>query len=196
MRFSHCFLALLLIPFLCTCGARPNEDTAATPADSTGMAPTDGGAVDTDVEGSYTITNGAFLGIKPGEPLANYSAALRAGVLQTGEGDFAVFYIDGAAGEELGYVMPDPNDESKVGDIYLTSPKVLTSAGVHVGVTHAQLVEALGPLEFHGSEIEGYTSAQKDGMAYRIDAGNWSYEIDQQTITPETEVIEVVILRP
>ncbi|MBC6993272.1 hypothetical protein QWY85_13515 [Neolewinella lacunae] len=195
MRFSHCFLALLLIPFLCTCGARPNEDTVVSTADSTGMTPAGGNAVDTDQEGSYAIANGAFLGIKPGEPLANYTATLRAGLLQTGEGDFDVFYIDGAAGEELGYVMPDPNDESKVGDIYLTSPKVRTSAGVHVGMTHARLVEVLGPLEFHGSEIEGYTSAQKDGMAYRIDAGNWSYEIDQQTITPETELIEIVILR-
>ena len=53
-------------------------------------------------EGSpYVVSNGFFLGMKPGGSIAEFKDGLRADVLQTGEGDFDVFYIDGAEGNEV-----------------------------------------------------------------------------------------------
>ncbi|MFK8163373.1 MAG: hypothetical protein AB8H12_13000 [Lewinella sp.] len=191
--------AFLLLIILMSCGNdQPATDTASIDV-PTADAPAPPPAIDEDAttavgnDDPYLISNGYFLGLKPGGSLAEFVDGLRSDVLQTGEGDFDVHYIDSAEGDELGYVMADPRDEGTIGNIYITSPKVVTEKGVRVGMSYSALTEKMGQLEVHGSEIEGYTFANTEGMAFRLDAGNWSYEVDPSTIKPETKIIEIVI---
>ncbi|WP_020568989.1 hypothetical protein [Neolewinella persica] len=191
--------AFLFLVVLMSCG---NNKTIAdtegieTPAADT-PDPNDGNTAiyDVDDDDPYLISNGYFLGLTPGGSLAEFVDGLRSGVLQTGDGDFDVHYIDSAEGDELGYVMADPRDGGTIGNIYITSPKVVTEEGIRVGISYSELVEKLGALEVHGSEIEGQTYAISDGISYRLDAGNWSYEIDPSTIEPDTKIIEIVVER-
>lgn len=189
--------AFVLLLICLSCGTDKSiADTTGleTPAADT-PDPNDGNTAiyDVDADDPYLISNGYFLGLTPGGSLAEFSDGLRSGVLQTGEGDFDVFYIDSAEGDELGYVIADPRDEQTIGAIYITSKDVVTEKGVRVGISFAELQQRVGKVEVHGSEIEGYTYAYTDGMAYRLDSGNWSYEVDMSTIAPETEIIEIVI---
>lgn len=193
--------AFFLLFALFSCGSdKTIADTKGieTPAADT-PDPNDGNTAiyDVDDDDPYLISNSHFLGLTPGGSLAEFVDGLRSGVLQTGEGDFDVHYIDSAEGDELGYVMADPRDENTIGNIYVTSPKVVTEKGIRVGMSYAELQEKMGRLEVHGSEIEGYTHAyaDADGLAFRLDSGNWSYEVDPTAIKPETEILEIVIER-
>ncbi len=189
-----CFLCLFL--FACGGGKADLETTQDTPdAEPAPQTMTDEEIVATAEENPYLISNGTFLGMAPGDDLTAFADGLRAGVLQTGEGDFDVFYLDGAEGNELGYLMPDPRDEATIGNIYVTSPDVVTEQGVRVGMSLAELEQRLGELEVHGSEIEGYTYAEKDGLAYRLDANIYTYEVDRAALKPETQVLEIVVDR-
>jgi hypothetical protein len=193
--------ACLLLFVAMSCGnEKPVADTGSIEmptADSPAPAPSaedmPESAVDDD--DPYLVSNGYFLGLKPGGSLAEFVDGLRSDVLQTGEGDFDVHYIDSAEGDELGYVMADPRDEGTIGNIYITSSKVVTEKGVRVGMSFSELQDKIFELEIHGSEIEGQTYVVSDGLAYRLDAGNWSYEIDPSTIKPETKIIEIVVER-
>lgn len=185
------FLPLLLCLFLCTCdrAQEASEETAAAPAPVTEAAP-EPAATPATTDAPYTIKDGALMGIKAGEPLADYAAGLRSGVLRTGEADFDVFYIDGAEGTELGYLMAS-EDGKEIESVTVTSEDVMTEQGISVGMTYAQLQEKLGDFEVHGSEIEGQTHAEKDGYYYLLDAGNWSYEVDPSTLKPDTKILSI-----
>lgn len=155
---------------------------------------TDNYAIDTD--DPYLITTDGLLGMMPGNLLADFSAGLREGKLDTPEGEFDVLYIDGAEGEELGYLVPEPRDEKMIGEITITSSKVVTEPGLRVGNTFAELQDRLaGDMEVYGSEAEGRTYAVSDGVWYRLDAGNWMQEVEQSTIPPDTKIIEIVLPR-
>ncbi len=187
------FLSLLLVLSLCTCGPAPSEPAEDTPApepEATIQESEATPAPDAATVSPYQVKDGALLGMRAGEPVADFKSGLRSGVLSTGEGDFPVYYIDGAEGTELGYLMLD-DAETVISDITITSPDVATEAGVSVGMTYAELQNILGEFEVHGSEIEGYTYAQKDGYWYRLDAGNWSYEIDPSTLQPDTRILSI-----
>jgi hypothetical protein len=201
------FFACLLLLVALSCG---NEEVVADtgsiemPAAATSSPPPAAPAVhveeetavsDTSDDEPYLVSNGYFLGLIPGGSLAEFIDGLRSDVLRTGEGDFDVHYIDSAEGDELGYVMADPRDEGTIGNIFITSTKVVTEKGVRVGMSYSELVEKMGELEVHGSEIEGQTYANSEGLAFRLDTGNWSYEIDPSTIKPDTKIIEIVVER-
>ena len=202
--FAFLFLALLM-----SCGndktivdtvdvEMPAADTLAEDAPEIDTpAPNDGITANSEAynDAPYLVSNGNFLGLTPGGSMVEFVDGLRSGVLQTGEGDFDVHYIDSAEGDELGYVMADPRDENTIGNIYITSTKVVTEKGIRVGMSFSELQEKMGELEVHGSEIEGRTYANSGGLSFRLDAENWSYEIDPSTIKPETEIIEIVVKR-
>jgi hypothetical protein len=175
----------------------PTADIPANTSPEDIPAPNDGMTAASEVydDDPYLVSNGYFLGLTPGGSMAEFVDGLRSGVLQTGEGDFDVHYIDSAEGDELGYVMADPRDEGTIGNIFITSTKVVTEEGIRVGMSFTELQEKMGELEVHGSEIEGQTYANSDGLSFRLDAGNWSYEIDPSTIKPETKILEIVVER-
>jgi len=194
MNVRH-FLALLVCLLLCTCGRGTEPAEAAPEAPTTTEEETPQvTAREVEPPSPYTTKDGELMGMKAGEPLADFKAGLREGVLSTGEGDFEVFYIDGAEGTELGYLMVDETGK-EIMDITITSSDVMTEHGLAVGMTYAQLREKLGQVEVHGSEIEGYTHAQKDDYWYQLDAGNWSYEVDPSTLKPDTKILSIGLPR-
>lgn len=194
MKPAYC---LLLCVLLCGCGGEEATidasvtDTATIPVqEAPAPAPEE-----IEEVSPYVVSNGFFLGMKPGGSIAEFKDGLRADVLQTGEGDFDVFYIDGAEGNELGYLMPDPRDEKMIGSIYITAEEVITEDGISVGMRFAELQEKIGEVAVHGSEIEGMTYASKNGLAYRLDTNIWTYEVDLSEIKPATKLLEIVIER-
>ncbi|SEQ89629.1 hypothetical protein [Neolewinella agarilytica] len=196
------FLFPLLFLFSACGGDAPETMDDRTSEEGTGEAiledpngdNTDNYAIDN--EDPYLISTDGLLGMTPGKLLADFSAGLREGKLDTPEGEFDVLYIDGAEGEELGYLVPEPRDERMIGEITITSSKVVTAPGLRVGNTFAELQERLaGDLEVYGSEVEGRTYAVSDGVWYRLDAGNWMQDVDQGSIPPDTKVIEIVLPR-
>ncbi|OAV46094.1 hypothetical protein [Lewinella sp. 4G2] len=202
MKVFHFITAAILLITCAACGgdaAGPPEegagfDTEMTPEiDSPNEDNTD--IYDVDPEDPYLISNGTFLGLKPGEPLGAYAEVLRKGRLKDGEGSFDVYYIDGAEGSKLGYLMPDPLDKNIVGDIYVTSPAVVTEKGIRVGTTYEELVERIGAISFHGSEIESRVYGNKEGISYRLDMTSADYDLDNSRISPETAITEIVISR-
>ena len=193
--------ALLLSTLLCTCDRAP---TTETPDEGAGVDTkmeddlstlNDGNTdlYDVDPEDPYLISNGSLLGFKPGEPLAAYRDALRPGKIRDGEGTHEVFFIDGAEGGELGYLMASPTDPETIGDIYITSPAVVTEQGIRIGATYAELQERIGAINFHGSEIEGRIFGSQDGLAYRLDGHSTEYAMDNSGINPETPIVQIVI---
>ncbi|NJC26408.1 hypothetical protein [Neolewinella antarctica] len=202
MNVVRATVPLLLSFFLCTCGNRPNElaedgagvDTGTTPEiDNPNEDNTD--IYDVDPEDPYLMSNGAILGLKPGEPLGEYADGLRTGRIRTGEGDFDVYFIDGAEGDELGYLLPDPTAKSRIGDIILTAPTVVTEKGIRVGLTYAELIERLGAVAFHGSETEARVYGTKDGLRYRLDVNSTKRDLTEADIEPGTRITEIVINR-
>lgn len=192
---------LPLLLFLVACGQPPADNTTAEAEVEQEMTETQESKQENTTideageEDPYLVSNGFFLGMHPGLPIVDFAGGLRKGSLATGEGDFEVYYIDGAEGNELGYLMPDPQDEDMIGNIFITSPDVVTELGARVGLSFAELQKRLGPLEVHGSEIEGRTHASKDGVWYRLNTVNFSYELDPAAIDPTTKVTEIVIQR-
>lgn len=148
-----------------------------------------------DAEDPYKIFNGTFFDFAPGQPIAPAVERLRKGKLKTGDGKFEVYYIDGRDKEELGYLMADPNDASKIGDITITSDQVITEEGARVGWTYAELTQRLGPLEVNGSEVEGATYATSDRLRYRLDEPHFTYDMGGETVGSGAKVLEVVIAR-
>lgn len=187
------FLPLLFGLFLCTCDRAPlpasttetkGKETTSSPAATAPAAPT------ATLEVPYQVEDGALMGMKPGEPLAPFAAGLRAGILRTGEGDFPVFYIDGAEGSELGYLMADDAGE-QITDVVITSPDVLSPHGLSIGMPYANLRQRATDFVVRGSEIEGHTYALVDGYAYRLASGNWQLEVDPATIADDTRILSI-----
>ncbi|MEM9929004.1 MAG: hypothetical protein AAF840_04260 [Bacteroidota bacterium] len=190
------FVVLCLFLYACGGEAPPSPPDLAAEAPKTPPSEVETPTAEAvAIDNPYRISNGIFLGMRPGGKLEAFADGLRADVLQTGEGDFDVFYIDGAEGNELGYLMADPNDESLIGSISITAEEVVTEEGISVGMTFAELEEKVGPVEVHGSEIEGYTYAYKYGLAYRLDVNFWSYEVDEAKIDPATKLLEILVSR-
>ena len=191
-----CSLLLMTACRTDSASAKPGEaDAAATPygaqADNVGEQ----SIYEVDPEDPYLIFNHTIFDLSPGQPLAPALDRLRRGTLRTGEGNFKVYHIKDKQGEEVGYVMPDPLDESLIGDIYITSDRVVTEQGVRVGYTYGELVERLGALEVHGSEIEGSTSADYKRLRFMLDEQHFAYELGQEQVSPSAKVTEIVLMR-
>ena len=195
--------ALLLGFVACSCGSKEvksSPETAGVDIDNNEVIADDPnenntGLYDVDFDDPYLVSNGTFLNFKPGEPLDAYIDILREGSMQTGEGSFKVYYIDGAEGNELGYLMTDPIDKTLIGDIFITSPAVVTEDGVRIGTTYEQLIERIGRVSFHGSEIESRVYGNSDGISYRLDMVSNQYDLDNDKILPNTKISEIVIAR-
>lgn len=200
MKPVHFLSALLLTLLLCTCG-ETNTDPDGAGVDTVEMDDTEQpnqdntSIYDVDPDDPYLVSNGYFLGFKPGEPIAEYVDGLRKGRLRTGEGDFDVFFIDGAEGNELGFLTADPANEQNIGNITITSPAVVTEEGIRIGLSYEELVERIGAITFHGSEVESRVIGNKHGLSYRLEMESNKYDLDNSTIKPATKVTQIVIDR-
>ncbi len=142
-----------------------------------------------------TIDNNAFRGITVGDKIADHLAYIQKENLRTGEGTFEVYQIKDFNNNPAGYLMPDPKDESLVGDITVETQMATTTQGLKVGGTFQDLLTAIPTIVVHGSEVEGRTYATYDNLSYRLDAANFSYEVDKSKIPMSTKIIQIVINR-
>ncbi len=141
------------------------------------------------------ITTTSFRGIKVGDKITAHSDYIKKDQLKTGEGDFTVYRIKDFNNNIVGYFLPDPNNESLVGDISIESEIAKTKEGIKVGDSFATLQKKLPTLEVHGSEIEGRTYASHNGLFYRLDIGMFSYKVDIKKIPISTKITEIIIKR-
>lgn len=206
MNQSFLLLAFLIVALvgLTACGndnATANDDAVETEYQPTDVNtptayPTESQVAELADE-DYIISNNSLYGIKSGMTFAEISNKVKSGTLRNGEGEFSVYYISDGANEPLGYILPDPNDESRVGDIVITSPKVRSKNGFGVGSTFVTLQTVFPKLKVHGSEVESRTYAKptENGIQYRLDAAFNTYEVDKSKIDPATKVTEIYIPR-
>ena len=181
MRYTSLFIALLVFAFIWACDSGEKQPETGSQA--------------VEEETALVIYGDSFVGISPGDRIADHADLLRKDVFQTGEGDFDIYRIDIEGRGSAGYLFPDPNDESLVGDIVVTSPAARTEDSLQIGMTFGQLQERYDDLKVHGSEIEGRTDVYIGGLALRLGIPLWSYEVDVSEIPDSTEVIEISVRR-
>lgn len=144
--------------------------------------------------GEYFIENQSFNGIKIGDKIASHSAKLKKGTLKNGEGDFEVYYINDKNGNQVAYVSSDPNDESTVFSITITSSLARTKKGnVYIGMPYERLEKTLVDFEAHGSEIESRTYVKKGNISFRLDYPSNQYDLDKNKIPKDSKITEIVI---
>jgi|GEM_PF-1726834 hypothetical protein len=193
------FFFLLLVFLVASCNNQPETITDANDleviADTTATNPNDGklAIYDLSEDDPYKLTNGEFLGLKPGASLADHKEGLRDGKLRTGGGIFDVFYIDSAEGNELGYVLPDPRDPGAIRSIVITSPNVVTEKGVRIGIEFPELMQRLGVVSISGSEVESRVYAKAGQLQYRLDMASTSLNIKSSEVPAGTKVVEIVL---
>lgn len=145
----------------------------------------------------YLISKNEFYGVSLQDNLSeiqkNNSSLLEKYVKKTAEADFEVYKILSTTNEHLADIYPKPNNTNLVGQIEIISPKAETREGLKIGSTYKELLDKLGSVEVHGSEIEGRTYASKNNIYYQLDTRNFTYEIDPITIKPNTEVLAIIL---
>lgn len=141
------------------------------------------------------ITPNAFRGISVGDIIETHSDYLQKEQLKTGEGTFEVYRIKDFNNNPAGYLMPDPNDESVVGDITVETPMAATVEDIKVGSTFGDLQRTIPNIGVHGSEIEGRTYANAHNISYRLDVANFSYEVDAAKIPATTKITQIIVNR-
>lgn len=194
---------LILLVVLLALAACTNEPKAIT--DTTDIPPLETDTVignedqtsiydvNADADDPYLISNGYFLGMTPGGSLADYKDGLRTGQISTGEGEFEVLFIDGAEGDELGFVYSGESDEPTIDQITITSPVVVTDKGVRVGLSFKALQQRLGPVEVYASEIESRVYATKDGITYRLNTNGAPGQTTAKDIDGDVEVMQIIL---
>ena len=115
--------------------------------------------------------------------------------MRNGEGTFEIYEIKDFGNNPAGYFVSDFNDEGRVSDITVTTPKAATTEGIKVGSTFEELRKVFPNIEVHGSEIEGRTYAKANNLSYRLDVVNFSYEMDISKIPANTKITEIIINR-
>lgn len=141
------------------------------------------------------IKDHSFRGISPGDKISDHQQYIEADKLAMGEGSFDIYQILDDNKKRLGYFLLDPNDKTLVGNIIINTSFPKTAQNISVGNTFAELRKAQTKLTVHGSEIEGRTYAKSGNLSYRLDAANFTYEVDVTKIPARTKILEIVVNR-
>lgn len=189
--------------FLCSCGpAQPTDNDRPEAATDTLPEQNQGNLdiYDVDPDDPYQVgEDNSLLGILPGDAIDRHRDLLREGELRTGDGTFEVFYLDGADGTELGYLLPEPTPDGTEGltvrSINVTSPRVVTNQGIRVGNTIGELEERLGALDIQGSELESRVHAydRANRRAYRLDFPDMRRNIPRDEVPDDAQVVYIVL---
>lgn len=98
-----------------------------------------------DLSDPRLIIDGKVIGLQAGEAIAAAPAGrLEAGSLESPKGKTEVYYIRYDKDEPIGYVLPDPNDKNKIGDIHITSSDLRLPSGLVVG-TNLKKIKMIYP---------------------------------------------------
>lgn len=141
------------------------------------------------------ISETSFRGISVGDKISLHTDYIQKEQLKTGEGTFEIYRIKNFNNNPAGYFLPDPNNESLVGDITVESQMAQTAEAIKVGSSFEDLRNKLPEIKVRGSEIEGRTYAVYKTLAYRLDIGMFTYNVDIEKIPPETKITEIMIKR-
>lgn len=182
------FLALLI-----SCDETKTPAAETQNETSTTTEPTPEEEIEKEVP--LTIFQNSFLGIAPGDQVAEHKALLEEDLLQTGEGDFEIYNIKEAKNGVVAYFLADPMDNELIGDIFITSPLAKTEDGIAIGHTFGDLVNKYPDLEVHGSEIEAQTFADQGNLSFKIDEPHTTYDLDIDAVSKEAKIIEIIISR-
>ncbi len=137
----------------------------------------------------------AFRGIHVGDLISKHPEYAQKTKMKTAEGVMEVYEIKDFDNNPAGYFVPDPQNKQLVGDITVKSPKAQTAMGIKIGDTFQNLQKVFPDIVVHGSEIEGRTYATAHHLSYRLDAANFSYEVDPSKIPATTKITEIIIQR-
>lgn len=141
------------------------------------------------------VFQNSILSMSPGHPIKEYETVIEKGLLETGEGDFEIFNLKDSKGNVVAYFLPDPNDNSLIGDIYITSSEAQTEDGIKIGQTFGDLLDKHADLEVHGSEIEAQTFANYGNLSFEIDEAHSTYDLDINAVSKEAKIVLIVIKR-
>lgn len=143
----------------------------------------------------YLITEQSFEGLTVGQPITEIADQVEKGKLENGEGEFDVYYLKAENGQPLAYFHPDPNDNTRIGDLVITSELPQTKEGLQVGMTYAEIESKIKPFEVHGSEIESRTAIFYKQWALGLDYPSTDYDLDRNEIPKEAKVTNITIRR-
>ncbi|MTB53123.1 hypothetical protein [Lewinella sp. W8] len=191
-------LLLLLGCFVSCTDAAPDSATEDAPVETSLPQPGTEPATTTKQDNNIYLETNSVGDVEIGAFVEDLVARgrLKKDVLQTGEGDFDIWVILHEEHGEIGYVMEDFQETGTIGSLHFTSEVVRTDRGLGVGSTWQELRQEHPDAVAHGSEIEGYTSTEAGGFIFELDARHWSYEINQESIQPDTKVTALVVMKP
>ncbi len=188
-------LIIFYTSLLCLNMACSNKNNNSGTTETNSQSKSNESDLESKKETSILILDHSILDISVGDQISLHKASIEKDMLSNGEGDFIIFRINHEEFGTLGHFYPEPNDESLVGLISITSKIPKTVAGIHVGSTFEDLLTAHSEVDVHGSEIEGRTHAYSGNLSYLLNINNFSYTIDQSTIPLDTEIIAIMINR-
>lgn len=116
----------------------------------------------------HVITPEGIYGITFDRPVSDFFGELKKGILNTGEGDFKVYYIRTKKGEEVGHLFVDESDQS-IKTIEITSSTVSTNDGVAIGTSYKKFSEIFPEAEVRRSEIENRLFTKRGKFIFLFD---------------------------
>ncbi len=183
------FVAPLLLFVACSEGPPSTPETAAVENPNAGNT----AIYDVDPDDPYEIGDSSFMDMRPGEDIGPFTRQLRPGIIPVDGQDQTIFYIEGRKRERLGYVKVDELDQSKMGDIYITSPDVVTRDGIRVGNSYQEILERLGKVDVQGGGGDGPAYLTQGKLAYRLAMSELQDAFDPNAIDSTTKITEIVI---
>jgi len=133
-----------------------------------------------------------FFGIELGAPLSKYETLITKGRIRVEEGIIEVYNIE-QGGVEIGYLLPDSSNSELVGNIFIQSPKAVTSDGFKIGTTFKEIVTKYPTVEINNTEVESRTIAKIGNIYYHLDFASNKLELNRNNIPETAKVVEIRI---
>lgn len=193
MKGTHLLIILILLG-LSSCMDNSNPDTEMKVEENVNA--TKEVEIKADKSSNLGIVNNTFLGIYPGQPIADIASdkIKKASPNNKVEKAFETYHILSEGGKKVGYFYPEPLDESLVGNLFITDKDVSVN-GIGIGSTYEEIKNTLNTYEVHGSEIESRTSVYFKDYAFELDYPSNHYDLDRDKIPPTAQVVELQIQR-
>ncbi|NJL14072.1 MAG: hypothetical protein HC913_14410 [Microscillaceae bacterium] len=199
MRFFPVFLLFILF-FACS----PSENTTEEKNDTTKNAENGSEATEesttsdenTLLDSPYLISKGTFFGVNIGDNLdalkKDKPDSFREDVVETGEGSFDVVKILDENGDALADIHFQ-SEENNVNLVEIYSEKAFTIDGLKIGKSFKDILKIYPDALPHGSEIEGQVNVEADGIYYRLDERNTSYDIDLESFNKDAKITAIIL---
>lgn len=151
-----------------------------------------------EVPDPYLITDGAFMGIRPGDKAADHAKFLKKTTIKTGEGTFDGWDIVNGSGEKLGQAYANDTYPEFIDLLWITASGAHASRHHGVGSSFEHLKGLIdnADYELHGSEMEGRTTVSKGTISYLLDVNKWEYNVAVSDIPKETKVKAIILSTP